>query len=108
MELRKYVDIFGKEGAKELSEQINIELLAEIPIVQSVREAADIGRPSVLQGSTDIAISLSNLAKEVIARIEKRNSSVVLFSPACSSLDEWKDFEERGNAFVKFVKNIKK
>ena len=42
------------------------------------------------------------------ARKEKRNSSVVLFSPACSSLDEWKDFEERGNAFVKFVKDIKK
>ncbi|MBT5353702.1 MAG: Mrp/NBP35 family ATP-binding protein, partial [Flavobacteriales bacterium] len=62
--------IFGKEGAKGLAEQMNIDLLAEIPLVQSVREASDIGRPAVLQGSTDVAISLSNLAKKVIEKIE--------------------------------------
>ena len=65
--------IFGKEGAKILSEQMNIDLLGEIPLVQSVREASDIGRPAVLQGSTEIAISLSRLAKKVIEKIEKRN-----------------------------------
>ena len=37
---------------------------------------------------------------------EKVTSSIVLLSPACSSLDEWRDFEERGNAFIKFVKKI--
>ena len=36
--------IFGKEGARVLAEQMNIDLLGEIPLVQSVREAADIGR----------------------------------------------------------------
>ena len=65
--------IFGKEGAKELAEQMNLELLAEIPLVQSIREAADIGRPAVLQGSTEVAIALTNLAKKVIDNIEKRN-----------------------------------
>ena len=60
--------IFGKEGAKGLAEQMNIDLLAEIPLVQSVREASDIGRPAVLQGSTDVAIALSNLAKKVIEK----------------------------------------
>ena len=65
--------IFGKEGAKELAEQMNLELLAEIPLVQSIREASDIGRPAVLQGSTEVAIALTNLAKKVIDNIEKRN-----------------------------------
>ena len=65
--------IFGKEGAKELAEQMNLELLAEIPLVQSIREAADIGRPAVLQGSTEVAIALTDLAKKVIDNIEKRN-----------------------------------
>ena len=66
--------IFGKEGAKGLAEQMNINLLAEIPLVQSVREAADVGRPAVLQGATDIAIALTNLAKKVVEKIEQRNS----------------------------------
>ena len=70
---KKYY-IFGKEGAKGLAEQMNIDLLAEIPLVQSVREAADVGRPAVLQGVTDIAIALTNLAKKVVEKIEQRNS----------------------------------
>ena len=37
---------------------------------------------------------------------KKMKSPVVLLSPACSSLDEWRDFEERGDAFIKFVKRI--
>ena len=41
--------IFGKKGAKNLAEQLGIDLLAEIPIVQSLREASDAGRPAVLQ-----------------------------------------------------------
>jgi len=72
---KKY-HIFGKEGAKELSEEMNIELLGEIPIVQSVREAADIGRPAVLQKDTEIAKSFINLAKNVVAVVEKRNDNI--------------------------------
>jgi len=68
--------IFGKEGAKLLAEQMNIDLLAEIPLVQSIREAADIGRPAVLQGSTEVAIALSDLAKKVVKNIEKRNQEL--------------------------------
>ena len=65
--------IFGKEGAKGLAEQMDIDLLAEIPIVQSIREAADAGRPAILHGATAIAIKLLNMAKNVVASIEKRN-----------------------------------
>ena len=65
--------IFGKQGAKGLAEQMDIDLLAEIPIVQSIREAADAGRPAILQGATPIAIELLNMAKNVVASIKKRN-----------------------------------
>ena len=68
--------IFGKEGAKVLAEQMDIDILAEIPLVQSVREAADIGRPAVLQGSTEVAIALSDLAKKVVINIDKRNEEL--------------------------------
>ena len=68
--------IFGKEGARVLAEQMNIDLLGEIPLVQSVREAADIGRPAVLQGSTKVANALSDLAKKVVQKIDKRNNEL--------------------------------
>ena len=65
--------IFGKEGAKGLAEQMGLDVLAEVPIVQSIREAADAGRPAVLQGATPVALELINLAKNVVSAIEKRN-----------------------------------
>ena len=68
--------IFGKEGAKGLAEQMKIDLLAEIPIVQSLREAADAGRPAVLQGTTPLAIELLKMAKNVVRAIEKRNTTL--------------------------------
>ena len=72
---KKYY-IFGTDAAKELAEQMDIKLLAEIPIVQSVREAADAGRPAILQNDTSIAKSFITLAKNVIAVIEKRNTNI--------------------------------
>ena len=44
--------IFGKDGAKNLAEAMNVPLLAQIPLIQSVREAGDVGRPAVLQENT--------------------------------------------------------
>ena len=55
---------------------MNIELLGEIPIVQSVREAADAGRPVILQKDTEIAKSFINLAKNVVVVIDKRNTKI--------------------------------
>lgn len=65
--------IFGKEGAKVLAKEMGIEFLAEIPIVQSLREAADAGRPAVLQGATPIALELLNMAKNIVESVKKRN-----------------------------------
>lgn len=65
--------IFGKEGAKGLANQMDIDLLEEIPIIQSIREAADAGRPAILQLTTPIALKLLNMSKKIVAAIEKRN-----------------------------------
>lgn len=44
--------IFGKDGAKKLAEELQVDLLGQIPLVQSIREAGDVGRPAVLQDNT--------------------------------------------------------
>jgi ATP-binding protein involved in chromosome partitioning len=44
--------IFGDGGTKRLAESLNLPVLGEIPLIQSIREAGDVGRPSVLQDNT--------------------------------------------------------
>ena len=65
--------IFGKEGASILADELKLPLLAEIPLVQSVREASDVGRPAVLQGSTPSAIIFLDFAEKVVEEMNKRN-----------------------------------
>ena len=72
---KKYF-IFGKDGAKNLAEKLGVELLGQIPIVQSLREAADAGRPGVLQLNTEISNSFITLAKKVVVSIDERNANL--------------------------------
>lgn len=65
--------IFGKEGLKDLAEQHNMPLLGQIPLVQSVREAGDAGRPAVLQETTPQAIAFNDFADNVITQVNIRN-----------------------------------
>ena len=41
--------IFGKDGGKELAEELNIPLLGQVPLVQSIREGGDEGMPIAMQ-----------------------------------------------------------
>ena len=66
--------IFGKEGAKALADRLELPLLAEIPLVQSIREAADVGRPAVLQGATPAAMAFMDFADKVVLEMNKRNA----------------------------------
>ena len=70
--------IFGKEGLKHLAEENKLPLLGEIPLVQSIREAGDAGRPAVLQENTPQAIAFKTFAENVITEVKKRND---LLSP---------------------------
>lgn len=68
--------IFGKDGVKGLSEQLNVPLLGQIPLVQSVREAGDVGRPALLQNDTPIAQTFKQLAASVVEQVEVRNKTM--------------------------------
>jgi len=68
--------IFGKEGAKNLAEDLNVPLLGEIPIVQSIRESGDAGRPAALQTNTPLAEAFENLTKNVVDETVKRNKNL--------------------------------
>lgn len=66
--------IFGKEGMKLLSEEMQLPLLAQIPLIQSVREAADAGRPAVLQETTQQALLMRELAQNVAQQVAILNA----------------------------------
>ena len=64
--------IFGKDGAKELSEKMNTPLLGQIPLVQSIRESGDIGRPAVLQDNTVSSKAFEDLVEQVIKTMDNK------------------------------------
>ena len=68
--------IFGKDGAKNLADDLNLPLLAEIPLVKGIRESADIGRPVVLQEDSISANAFIELADNVVEQIKFRNENI--------------------------------
>ena len=68
--------IFGKDGAKNLAEDIKTRFLGEVPLVQSIRESGDIGRPVALQEGTVLEKSFNDITKEMIAELLIRNKSL--------------------------------
>ncbi len=68
--------IFGKEGARHLAEDLNVPFLGEVPLVQSIREAGDIGRPAALQTATPIEAAFEEITRNVVQEIVNRNKSL--------------------------------
>ncbi|WP_313383491.1 Mrp/NBP35 family ATP-binding protein [Chishuiella sp.] len=68
--------IFGQNGAKSLAEQIGVPFLGEIPIVQSIREAADVGRPAALQEDTIVAEVYKSIARNTVQSLVERNNTL--------------------------------
>jgi len=68
--------IFGEAGAKNLAEDLDIPFLGEIPLVQSIREAGDIGRPAAMQTGTSLAMAFENITKNVVQETVRRNESL--------------------------------
>lgn len=64
--------IFGREGAVRLAQQLNIKLLAQIPIVGSICDGGDGGEPIALKDSIS-GHSFIHLAHEVIDAVDERN-----------------------------------
>ena len=68
--------IFGKDGAKNLAEDIKTRFLGEIPLVQSIRESGDVGHPVALQEGTVLQKSFNDITKEMVAELLKRNANL--------------------------------
>ncbi|QNM84871.1 Mrp/NBP35 family ATP-binding protein [Polaribacter pectinis] len=68
--------IFGKDGAKNLAEDIKTQFLGEIPLVQSIRESGDVGHPVALQNGTVLEEAFNNITKEMVAQLLKRNENL--------------------------------
>jgi ATP-binding protein involved in chromosome partitioning len=68
--------IFGKEGAKNLAEDLQVPVLGEIPLVQSIREAGDYGRPAALQTATPLENAFEEIARNVVQEVVERNETL--------------------------------
>ena len=68
--------IFGQSGARHLAEDLDVEFLGEIPLVQSIRESGDVGRPAALQGGTPAEEAFLVLTREVVRQTVKRNKDL--------------------------------
>ena len=63
--------IFGEHGARDLADRLNIPFLGEVPIVQSIREAGDVGRPAVLQDNTLQSQAFESLVEKVCQAVDE-------------------------------------
>lgn len=70
--------LFGRDGAKNLAETMGVPFLGHIPLVQSVREAGDIGRPAVFQDNTPSSIAFDELVQTFVeqVKISKNTTSI--------------------------------
>ena len=68
--------IFGKDGAKNLAEDLDTKFLGEVPLVQSIRESGDFGHPVALQEGTELENVFIEITKNITSEIIKRNTSL--------------------------------
>lgn len=68
--------IFGKEGARNLAEDLNVPFLGEVPIVQSIREAGDYGRPAAMQTGSIIETVFEEITRNVVREVVSRNENL--------------------------------
>ena len=68
--------IFGQEGAKNLAADLNVPFLGEVPIVQSIREAGDYGRPAAMQEGSVIETIFQEITRNVVQETVNRNDSL--------------------------------
>ena len=68
--------IFGQEGAMYLAADLNVPFLGEVPIVQSIREAGDYGRPAAMQEGSVIESVFQEITRNVVQETVNRNESL--------------------------------
>ncbi len=68
--------LFGKDGCKQLAKEQGYDLLGQIPIVQSIREAGDDGQPAAINQDSITGIAFNQLADNLVVAIDKRNRNL--------------------------------
>lgn len=68
--------IFGQAGAQFLAEDLGVPFLGEVPLVQSIREAGDYGRPAALQPDSIIEKIFQDITRTVVEETVKRNDNL--------------------------------
>lgn len=66
--------IFGKEGAKKLAEERGLKLLGQIPVVQSICDSGDQGRPVVLDTHSPLTAAFEELSENLIRSVEENGT----------------------------------
>ena len=59
--------IFGRDGGRQLAEELQVPLLGQIPLVQSIREGGDLGTPIAMQTGHPAAAMFDEIAGKLIA-----------------------------------------
>jgi ATP-binding protein involved in chromosome partitioning len=67
--------IFGKNGGKKLADEMGIILLGQIPLVQSIREGSDEGKPAAADATSITGLAFADLANKVVEQLKIRNSN---------------------------------
>jgi ATP-binding protein involved in chromosome partitioning len=68
--------IFGEDGGENLAKSLSLELLGKVPIVESIRQSGDVGRPAVLQQETVVEKYYNDLCDKLILNTEERNAKL--------------------------------
>lgn len=68
--------IFGKDGARNMAEKLEIPFLGEVPLIQSIREAADVGRPAALQDNTRVSDIYESITQNMVESLVERNKNL--------------------------------
>ncbi|MDC3388206.1 Mrp/NBP35 family ATP-binding protein [Flavobacteriaceae bacterium] len=68
--------IFGEGGAKNLAKDLDVPFLGELPIVQSIREAGDIGRPAAMQEGTEVINIITEITRNIVTQVINRNDNL--------------------------------
>ncbi|HEX2859369.1 MAG TPA: UDP-N-acetylmuramoyl-L-alanine--D-glutamate ligase [Alphaproteobacteria bacterium] len=113
--LKSFADIFWICGGRPKSD--GLEAVIEAGVLGTVRAAFTIGEAGhafamALRGQGVQAYECTTLEKAVrdaytAAAQSGHEKPVVLLSPACASYDQFRNYEQRGEAFTKIVKGLK-
>ncbi|MFH6767694.1 Mrp/NBP35 family ATP-binding protein [Gaetbulibacter aquiaggeris] len=68
--------IFGKDGAKNLADDLGVKFLGAIPLVQSIRESGDVGSPAALQIDTPLSEAFKSITQNVVQEVVNRNEAL--------------------------------